>query len=342
MTEQNNLLSKVITSEQVNSHGMLNLAQSDRFIDYFFDEVVLMPQVRTVRMKHRVEDIDKMGIGKRILRGATEAVADPVNIGVEFNKISLTSVKFRADMEISTESLEDGLEGEALEDRLAQMLGRQIGQDLEDVAVNGNVDSSDPLLHHLDGWGIRGKTDGTEYAWSTAHQETIDGAGTADMTRKFLNGMLKQLPRRFKSRRDLKFWAGSDLVQDYVAHIGEAAAAAVNFDPRAELNVDSRPGAAAGYEVNGVSGVRLQELPLLENYEGDLDGSGSGTDEGAVGDVWLTYPKNLIWGTVREIKVYSEYVAKADTTEYTVFTRNACALEEPEAFIVGTGVPIRD
>lgn len=333
MTEQNNLLSKVITSGQANavSSGVLNPAQSDRFIDYFFDEVVLMPQVRQVRMKHRVEDIDKIGIGRRILRGATEAVDDGINIGVSFNKISLTSEKFRADMEISTEALEDNIEGDDLEDHIARMLGRQIGQDLEDLAVNGDMDSSDPLLHHLDGWGKRGLVDGSEVPWAEAY---ADADTNSDMTREFLGAMLKVLPRKFKSRRDLKFFAGSDLVQDYVATIGEAAANAHTFDPRAELGVDSRPGAAAGYEVNGLSGVRMQELPLLENREGE-------TEDDAVGDVWLTFPKNLVWGTVRDIKVHTEFKPKADTTEYTVFTRVATALEEPDAFVVGTGVPIK-
>lgn len=342
MTENNDLLSKVITTGAMGgqtANGILNPTQSDRFIDYMFDETVFMPQVRQVRMNSDVMDIDKIGIGRRVLRGATEAVDDGINIGVAFTKVSLTTTKFRADMELSTDVLEDNVEGESLDDHIARLLAHQIGQDLEDVAINGDKSSPDPLLHHLDGWGVRGKVDGNVVAYNAqAHSERVPPEDGTEFHfgRNLLDAMLKAMPRQFKSRGDLKFFAGSDLVQDWTRLIGEAAANATNFDPRAELNVDTRPG-AVGYQVNAVSGQRLQEVPLLANRAAAEDADGF--DQ--VGDVWLTFPQNLVWGTRREIQVYREFKPKADTTEYTVFTRVAAAIEEADAFVVATDVPIR-
>lgn len=356
MTDSNNLLSKVITSGQMGGKtagGILNPTQSDRFIDYFFDQVVLMPQVRQVRMNSDVMDIDKIGIGRRILRGATEAVDDGINVGVRFTKISLTTTKLRADLEFSTDVLEDNVEGADLEDHIARLAAGQIGQDLEDLAINGDKGSPDPLLHHLDGWGVRAEADGITVDWDAAAHAEAPGNGAGNevdgMTRKFLGAMLKAFPRKYKSRQDLRFFAGSDLVQDYVAFIGEAAANATNFDPRAELNVDTRPGSAAGYTVNGISGVRMQEVPLMENREvtdlGDDDapgGEGANADTtSAVADVWLTFPQNLVWGTRREIQVYTEFKPKTDSTEYTIYTRVAAGLEENDAFVVGKDVPVQ-
>lgn len=323
-----NILSKVITTGSMGgqtANGILNPTQSDRFIDYMFDETVFMPQVRKVRMNSDVMDIDKIGIGRRVLRGATEAVDDGINIGVAFTKVTLTTTKFRADMELSTDVLEDNVEGDSLEDHIARLLAHQIGQDLEDVAINGNKASADPLLHHLDGWGIRGEVDGNvvEYDADTHSETPTDGGQTFGASRNLLDAMISKMPGKFKSRGDLKFFAHPDLVQDWTRLIGEAAANAQNFNPRAELNVDSRPG-AAGYQVNAVSGLQMQEVPLLEGH-----------------DVWLTFPQNLVWGTRREIKVYTEFKPKADTTEYTVFTRVAAAVEEPDAFVVAKDVPTR-
>lgn len=317
------LLQKVITSTGVSNltgGGALNRENADRFIDYMWDATVLLPQVRTIRMNSDVQDIDKIGVGRRILRGATEAVDDGRNVGVRFSKISLTSTKLRADWELSRDLLEDNIEGEELEDHIARMLTSQIGQDLEDLAINGDKGNSDPLLHHLDGFGVRGKTDGI----------TVDVNGP--ITREALSSLLKAMPRQYMGRRSqLKFFAGSDLVQDYVDHIG-AVAEAVSDDPRRELaRTDNPIGGEAGYSTMGNGGVRLQEVPLMETYE-------NGTD--TAGDIWLTAPSNLVWGVRRQIEVFQQFAQKKDSIEYTVFTRVAAAVEEHNAFVVGTNVNV--
>ena len=140
MTNSNDLLQKVITTGSMAAGGgLLGPEQSNRFIDYMWDGSVLMPQVRTIKMNRDVQDIDRINVGRRILRGATEAVDDGIPVGVGFTKISLTSTKLRADWELSRDVLEDNLEGAALEEHIARLLTTQIGQDLEDLAINGDV-----------------------------------------------------------------------------------------------------------------------------------------------------------------------------------------------------------
>src|SRR5690606_19681360 len=120
-----------------------------------------------------------------------EAVDDGINVGVRFTKISLTTTKLRADLEFSTESLEDNIEGADLEDHIARMAAGQMGQDLEDLAINGDKGSPDPLLHHLDGWGIRGEEDGINID-GAGYSEAPYGDATAvtGMNRKLLGAML--------------------------------------------------------------------------------------------------------------------------------------------------------
>src|SRR5690554_1162088 len=107
------ILEKAIatTEEAANlKGGFLQPAQARQFIDYMFDQTVLGSQVRTERVNSDSAELTRIGVGQRLLRRATEAVDDGVNVGVAFSKIALSTQKFRLDWELSTESLEDGIE----------------------------------------------------------------------------------------------------------------------------------------------------------------------------------------------------------------------------------------
>ena len=67
-------LEKVVDTVNVGeaSGGILNPEQSDRFIDYMWDESTLMNEVRMIRMTADTVDIDKANVGRRIARKATE------------------------------------------------------------------------------------------------------------------------------------------------------------------------------------------------------------------------------------------------------------------------------
>ena len=325
MTNSNNLMQKVInTAGFAAGGGLLKPEQSDRFIDYMWDASVLMPQVRTVKMNRDVQDIDKMNVGRRILRGASEAVDDGINVGPRFSKISLTASKFRADWELSRDVLEDNLEGPELENHIARLLTTQIGQDMEDLAINGDKDSSDPLLHHLDGWGVRGEAGG--------HIVTADDA-EGKTVREVLGSMVRSMPRNYIGRRqNLRFFAPSNMLQRHVDEIGEAVAQAQLADPRAELAQENVLNGPVGYSVMGTNGIRLHEVPLMDDSFAAPDA------DQPTGDIWLTDPNNLIWGVRREVEVFSEFARKKDTIEYTVYTRVAAAVEETDAFVIAKDV----
>ena len=77
----NELLEKVISTSVIGANGvggLLTPEQSGRFIDYMWNSTVLGPQVRTVRMRANEVELDRMAVGERLVRLATEAVSDPV------------------------------------------------------------------------------------------------------------------------------------------------------------------------------------------------------------------------------------------------------------------------
>lgn len=329
----NELLQKVITTTHLGGEtgrdGLLEPEQADRFISYMWDATVLGSQVRTIRMKSDTVELDRIGVGKRLLRAATEAVDDGLNVGVAFSKVSLSTVKLRLDWELSSESLEDGLEGAALEDHVARLMSTQAGQDLEDLAINGDTTrTGDPLLKVVDGWARRADEGG----------HIIDWAGKT-ITREVFHKAMKAMPRGYRQRRgELKFFTGAGVIQDYLYSAQLVSNEFITSEAQAAagLNVPSVVTGPAGFITGNAFGVPVQEVPLMdETKAGDYSGA-----SGDHSDVWLTFPKNLIWGVKRSITVYREFKPKKDTIEYTMYCRVGTSVENVDAFVVVKNVKV--
>lgn len=322
------LIQKVVDRPNVGeaTGGLLNTAQTDKFIDYMWDQSVLAKEARTVRMKSDTADIDKLGVGRRIAKLATEAVDTGVNAAVQFTKVSITTKKIRLDWEISTEAKEDNIEGDSLADHIARILATQFGNDLEDLAINGDTTSSDPLLKAFDGWHKR--------SINTAH--VVSGAGQT-LNRAQFNTALKTMPRNFMQRRgDLKFYTGSNAMQDYLYSLTDKPTTPEDIVSDMIRNGPVRTSGPAGFVMTFAFGVPVTEVPL---YEEDLRSTISG-QSGDFTYLDLTFPKNRLWGIKREIQVYSEFKPKKDTTEYTVFTRTGVQIEEATAWVVVKDIKI--
>lgn len=329
----NELLEKAISTTDLGAStsdaargGLLKPEQSNRFIDYMFDATVVTKFARTIRMRSDIQEIDKIGVGERILKVATEATDTGANQSVVFAKISLATKKLRLDWELSSESLEDGIEGADLEDHIARMMATQVGNDVEDLVLNGVGSGTDPLLKALKGVVNIAKDEGH-----------VVGAGGANISKAVFNDALKKMPRRYKQRRNqLRFLAGSNLIQDYLYSLTtipgtpeDIAAGIVRGD------VVANAGAPGGV-IPFAFGIPVVEVPLLdENQTGSYSGAA-----GQHGDIHLTFPDNVIVGVKRDIVVHREFKPKKDTIEYTLFLRVGTAIENPDAFVVVKDVKI--
>jgi hypothetical protein len=341
----NDLLEKVISTSSIGADvtgagGLLSPQQSGRFIDYMWDSTVLGGQVRKIRMNSDTVELDRISVGERLVRLATEAVDDGVNPAVAFTKVSITSQKLRLDWELSSEALEDGLEGEALEDHIARLMAAQAAIDLEDLAINGDSlgHSEDALLKSFDGWRKRLFYGGAVLDASTIAQP--DGTTPGTLTRGVFNKALRTMPRKFNGRRgSLRFFAATGLLQDFVYTQQFREDLQGGFSgPTGTVagGANDNPGPVAGWSPAAPYGVRAVEVPLMPEYEAPSapDGDGGTVAAGQASDVWLVDPQNLVWGVKREIQVFREFKPKKDTIEYTMFTRVGCNVENPQASVV--------
>jgi len=304
--------------------GLLNPEQSARFLDYMFDATVVGKLARTVRMRADTTEIDRIGVGEKLMKLAAEAENTGSNSAVQFSKISLTTKKLRLDWELSTESLEDNIEGADLEDHIARLMATQAGNDLEDVVLNGDTSlSSDNLYKAFDGIVKLAKANG----------HVVDADGDA-VSRAVFNNALKAMPRKYKQRRpDLRFLSGSNLIQDYLYSTSQNISNVNPQDIAASIirGETAGLGGPAGFTAPFAFGIPIVEVPLLKETQGaDSD----------MGDVHLTFPNNVVIGIKRDVTVYRFFWPKKDSIEYTMYTRVGCQIEQADAWVVVKNVKV--
>jgi hypothetical protein len=286
--------------------GILSPEQSRQFIEYVWDNTVLAKDGRRVTMRANTMELEKLHVGERVLRAAAQADATYTNADVAFTKVELKTTKIRLDWEVATESLEDNIEGAALEDHLVRTMTRTFASDLEDLAINGVGSGSDNFLKILEGF-VAKESDGTEY---TVTKSTGDAWTVED-----LQGLINAMPRKFRAARaNMKFYAGTDVIASILNSLGQMGSGAVVERIVGDV-VDGRVPGVMGPAVSyRVLGIPLVEVPLMP-----------------AGYISLTFPENRVWGFQRDVTVHREFKPKKDTMEYTVFVRFGVQLEEPNA-----------
>ena len=340
--DANELFQKVVDTVQVagGNGGILQPEQANRFIDYMWNATVLGQTVRQIRMNAPQREIDKMDLGRRIARHATEGVDDSVNATPTFSKILLTTEKIRLDWELTRESLEDNIAQQGLEDHIARLMATQLGNDLEDLAINGDTSTSPSdegyaLLKTFDGYHARATDGGRE----------VDAEGEV-ISSDLFSRAYRAMPRKFIVRRgQLRFWASTGLVHDYYKYLSK-------FPEGDRIGFVDR---GRGYEVGGEGGatgiapfgIPLWEIPLQEEED---TSAGTAVDphdpDGTVatdGQSYfeLTHPDNRLWGVKREVEVYREFKPKKDAIEYTVYTRQGVQIDNLDAYVTVKDVGLR-
>lgn len=295
--------------------GILRPEQARRFIDYVWDGTVLAKDGRRVTMRANTMELEKVNVGERVIRAASQGIGEYTNTGATFSKVELTTKKIRLDWEVSAEALEDNVEGAALEDHLVRLMTNAFANDIEDLAINGDGTTGN-FLSIMDGFVNRTKSNGDAHEYVTT---VTDNAWTTDV----MQGILLTMPRKYRAlKNNLKFYAGTDAYQGILKNNGTLAdAIAEAFTPTTggtEVNrqsyLDGNGQTLGTARTTRVLGIDVQEVPYYP--EGFVD---------------LTFPSNRIWGFQRDITVNREYVAKKDTIEYTVFVRFGIQWEEEDA-----------
>jgi hypothetical protein len=295
--------------------GILAPEQARRFIDYVWDATVLAKDGRRVTMRANTMELEKVNVGERVIRAAAQAQPTFTNAGATFSKVELTTKKIRLDWEVSTEALEDNIEGAALEDHLVRLMTNAFANDIEDLAINGDGSTGD-FLSIMEGF-VAKVTDGD------AHESIVTVTDNA-WTPEVMQDIILAMPRKYRAiKNNLKFYAGTDAFQGIVKNNGTLADAvaeafagqmAGSTQANRQAYLDGGAQTFGGARTTRVLGVDVQEVPYYP-----------------AGYVDLTFPSNRVWGFQRDITVNRTYQPKKDTIEYTVFVRFGIQWEELDA-----------
>lgn len=293
--------------------GILRPEQARRFIDYVWDGTVLAKDGRRVTMRANTMELEKVNVGERVIRAAAQGLGAYSNTGATFSKVELTTKKIRLDWEVTSEALEDNIEGAALEDHIVRLMTNAFANDIEDLAINGDGTTGD-FLSIMDGF-IHTATTGD------AHEAVVTVTDN-QWTPEVMQELILALPRKYRAlKNNLKFYAGTDAFQGIVKNngtladaIAEAFGSPANTERNAQAYLDGVGQTFGGARTTRVLGIDVMEVPYYP-----------------AGYVDLTFPQNRIWGFQRDITVNREYVAKKDTVEYTVFVRFGIQWEEEDA-----------
>ena len=295
--------------------GILLPEQARRFIDYVWDATVLAKDGRRVTMRANTMELEKVNVGERVIRAAAQAQPTFENAGATFSKVELTTKKIRLDWEVSTEALEDNIEGAALEDHLVRLMTNAFANDIEDLAINGDGSTGD-FLSIMEGF-VSKVTDGD------SHEAVVTVADNA-WTPTVMQDIILAMPRKYRAiKNNLKFYAGTDAFQGIVKHNGTLADAVAeafagmtpgSTQANRQAYLDGGAQTFGGARTTRVLGVDVQEVPYYP-----------------AGYVDLTFPSNRVWGFQRDITVNRFYQPKKDTIEYTVFVRFGIQWEELDA-----------
>jgi hypothetical protein len=324
--------------------GLLYPDQANRFLDYMWDATILAKAARTIRMRSNTTEIDRVSVGQRLMTVAAEELPRDYAQGIDtagtaagatFSKISLTTRKLRLDWELSAESLEDNIEGPDLEDHIARLMATQAGNDIEDVLINGKGSGSGLMSAFA---GFR--------AQALANAHVVDGNGQG-LDKAVFNTAIKTMPRKYKQRRNqLRFFVGSNLVQDYLYNLTANAGSVNPWDIasgviRGDVVAnDGGPGSTTPFAF----GIPVINVPLMDETRDStgraIGDSGYDASAGLFGDVHLTFPQNFIVGIKRDVVVYRLFQPKKDTIEYTLFIRVGCAFENYDAHVIVKNVKV--
>ena len=288
--------------------GILNPEQSRRFIDYVWDATVLAQDGRKVTMRANTIELEKVNVGERVIRLAAQADGNYENAGATFSKVDLTTKKIRLDWEVSTEALEDNVEGSAVEDHLVRLMTNAFANDLEDLAINGTGTGPDQFLSIMNGFCNQ-----VSGAGSVSHEAVVTVANN-EWIPETLQKLIDAMPRRYRAvKSGLKFYAGTDTFAGIVKSNGTLANSVFTYGAR-DAYLAGTDQVIGNARSTRALGITVDEIPYFPAQY-----------------VELTFPQNRVWGFQRDIQVNREYRAKKDTIEYTVFVRFGIAWEELDA-----------
>lgn len=296
---------RAIDSSLFTSGGKLSAETADRFLDFLVAEQPALSRVQLRRMGSPEGHTDELTVQSRRLRRGSEGQAPTVADGIGTKRRLLSTVEVIWAEDITLTFLEDNIEKQEAESAIARLLATAFGNDLDDLAWNGDEGESDPFLSINDGWLAIAAED------PEANELDLSDSVFAEASaREVLGAALRQMPQRFKGRTDQAFFVPVALAERY-----------------AEETADRQTGLGDQVLVGGFPALRYFGIPVVPEPH-------------LTGDSFLLSPTgNLFFGVQRQMTVDGQWQPRRRVVEYTLTARVDFEYATGKALVVASGLP---
>lgn len=174
--------------------GLLQPYQAKQFLKQTFDATPLMGSIRHETRTERKGEIDKIGVGRRLLRRKVENTDDEYRAKPNFGSIEYSCNPVRLPWEITEDTLRENIEGEGFETTVTNLMTTQIGVDTEDLIINGDEDTSseNPDYDFL-------KLDNGVIKQVSTGGHILDVTGASDMELEMFYKAVASIPNKYNN-----------------------------------------------------------------------------------------------------------------------------------------------
>jgi hypothetical protein len=213
----------------------------------------------------------------------------------DFSYVELDARLFKAEIDLSDETLEDSVERGELRQTIMELITEAIGRDMEEVLIMGDLQSPDKYLAQLDGILVQ----------TVSH---VVDAGGEKLTKDILFDTIRALPSEYlRVKKSLSFLTSVDAELGYRNTLAERAT--IGGDKWLETDVPVM-----------YSGIPIRSIPLFpENLPAPVLPSDPGPPPAAAGagaapaptppvprdrtTIILANPKNIQVGIWRKVRI---------------------------------------
>ena len=279
---------RVIDSTAIASAGFLADDTADAFIDSIAELQPTLSRVTTKHMTSNVAHLDELVGATRQLIIGTESTAPAVADGVSFARRTLTGVEVVWAEDLSLSFIEENIQRQGGEARVMAAITRLLGNDLNDLGINGRDADAGAFLGIMDGWILQADGD------AAVTDTTLAGVTTGLACLQTINNAM---PTGQKTIPDLTFFTNPNLVQNYADAVG------------ARLT-------SLGDDVtqNGFPSIRYFGRPVVADGHFSDATASIDSDEAVI----FTPASNLAFGVERSLRVGSFFNERRRVAEYTL------------------------
>lgn len=286
---------------QTFNKAILNPEQAGKFLREATEDQVVMREASIITMKSHTKNLDRVTIDGRVLHsgyddsGLTRELENDEKVAFTTFQNQLIAQKLKTQAEIEDDELEDNIEGKAFINTLLELIGEQVGSDLETWALFADSENilyaTDDLLSTTEGWIPK------------AGYKVYDLADTieSDGIEALFDAMIKAIPKKFiKNRNQMRFYVPYEYEKRY----------------RDELKGRGTPlgdTTVQGFRQLAYEGIPVVHCPSMDDtvaqtlYETPTP--------------LLTNPANMVCGFWRQIGMEPDRHAASEKTEYVLTLR---------------------